>query len=116
MRRTVSRGDVRHAEWSDDPPLPAPDEFPLGPPPRPVRNIICDLAEYQTQPAPQRNTHPTEEPAMLIDHIPHLPTPEELAAAPTADVTQEHDRFEAEHPALIDALYEMATRCAETAR
>lgn len=53
---------------------------------------------------------------MLLDHIPHLPTPEELAAAPAADVTQTHDWFEAEHPDLDEGLYRLATRCTERAR
>lgn len=31
------------------------DEFPHDPPPRPVRNVIRDLSEYNTQPTEERS-------------------------------------------------------------
>jgi hypothetical protein len=45
-----------------------------------------------------------------MDHTPHIPSPEELAAAGPADALQEHEVYEAQHERETVACYEMPAR------
>lgn len=45
------------------------------------------------------------------DHVPHIPTEEELATAQRQDAQQCHEVQEFEHHDSEEAFYEMAARC-----
>ncbi|MGE7438152.1 MULTISPECIES: hypothetical protein [Kitasatospora] len=49
------------------------------------------------------------------DHVPHQPTPDELAQAGPADAQQQHDVEEFEHHESEEAFYEMPARAARQA-
>lgn len=45
------------------------------------------------------------------NHVPHVPTAEELAVASIADAGQLHEVQEFEHHDSEEAFYEMAAKC-----